>query len=283
MARLPRVITIDFENGRSAKAIEVRVGIDPEIILDHLELTPYPRAVISISGGANDYPREIYLKTCQAMKSVVEVAYEERVMIIDGGTNAGIMKIVGDIFSQMNEGYSRPPLLGVVPNYMVTYPGALGRRHSLPASLDSNHQYFILLHGATDWGGEVESMFALVGRLSQEMPSIGIIANGGITTLHEVFNSIKQGREIIVLRGSKRAVKVILAAIEGESDSNLTKLLMDKDMKLLNPEGKDNDVKLQDILDGLKSVAGYGKITCFDLDSSPQKLKILLLDKLKIV
>ena len=63
------------------------------------------------------------------------LAYEYNLMVIDGGTDAGVMQIIGDAFEKVNSNYprvmgaetpseslSRPPLIGFAPRHKVYAP-----------------------------------------------------------------------------------------------------------------------------------------------------------------
>jgi len=87
--------TITFENGNRAVIISAPRDAKAQAILDALEITS-PRAVILLFGGAAglDDPRKARLATLFA-NGVTPVATELDALIIDGGTQSGVMAIMG--------------------------------------------------------------------------------------------------------------------------------------------------------------------------------------------
>jgi hypothetical protein len=285
MTKLPCTRTICFEHGLSARAVEVALDSDPIVILDQLALDPFPYGAMLISGGADDYPPCIVAQTRRAIESVIRFAFDRHILLVDGGTNTGVMGIIGEIFAQVkrtSQTKRPPPLIGFVPKFMVTYAGApCEPRCSKPAQLDPNHPYFVLVHGTKEWGGEIDCLFNLVGLISKRIPSIGIIANGGLTTLREAVYSVRQGKELIVFEGSKRAAEVIVAAIDGEPESELTRILREEP-EVISPGDSRYEAKLEQALSQLREIAQYSKITRFSLHESPAKLTTLLSSKLEL-
>jgi hypothetical protein len=124
--------------------------------------------------------------------------------------------------------------------------------------LEPNHPYFVFVRDVQDWGGEVDNMFALVNFLSRNMPSVALVVNGGLTTLSETVRNARYGREIIVLEGSQRAAKAIIAAINGKTEKELIEILLDPESKLIKPE--DSKQKLDNALSELREIGQYDKM-----------------------
>src|SRR4030095_15435216 len=104
--------TISFENGKRAVVISAPRDASAKAILDALEITS-PRAVILIFGGAAglDDSRKAHLETLFA-EGVAPVAAELGALIIDGGTQSGVMAMMGEAVA------TRPgtgQLLGIGP------------------------------------------------------------------------------------------------------------------------------------------------------------------------
>ena len=88
--------TISFENGKRAVVISAPRDESAKAILDSLEIAS-PRAVILLFGGAAglDDSRKAALETLFA-EGVVPVAAELGALIIDGGTQSGVMAMMGE-------------------------------------------------------------------------------------------------------------------------------------------------------------------------------------------
>jgi hypothetical protein len=286
MEKFPRVDDFTFPNGSKARAIHIDKDTPAEAILAEFAFDPFPRAVIPITGGATHmrYLTEDGFQSIHLLVNlVVDFAFEHNIILVDGATNTGVMEIIGSRYGYVraqNATRTLPPLLGFVPFSLVNYP--IPNPNENDCNLDPNHPYFILVHGANVWGDEVESMFALVNTMATKIPSVALIVNGGLTTLKEAINNIRIGREIIVLGGGQRATKVIFAALDGANRKELTGILMDKTEKLVSSDDPDFQQTLERALGQLSEIASYKKIIKFGNDKTPEELKSLLLQKLKL-
>jgi SLOG in TRPM, prokaryote len=285
-----RVRIIEFDEERSAHAIFVKASTSPRYILSELDLDPLPKGIITVSGGAKDFPPDIAERTMQLTESViVPLAYEHDLLIVDGGTAAGVVKIIGEAFERKRQRelqgaekgngsvplYPKRFLMGFVPAPKITYPG-LARSRQTHAPLDSNHLSFVLVMDAKDWGGEVKTLFKFLDYLSvhKHIPIANLVVNGGRITIKEVYHAARQGREIIMLEGSARATEVMMAAREGASPHALRELLQARGIV------KDSG-ELRETLRWLNRIAHYDKITRFPfLTRPPEELKPIILSKL---
>ena len=111
--------TISFENGNRAVVISAPRDTSAQAILDALEITS-PRAVILIFGGAAglDDSRKAHLETLIA-EGVARVATELGALIIDGGTQSGVMAMMGQAIAR-SPGTSQ--LLGIAPEGKIAHP-----------------------------------------------------------------------------------------------------------------------------------------------------------------
>jgi hypothetical protein len=89
-----------------------------------------------------------------------------------------------------------------VPERSVIYPGKVSDASDL-VPLDPNHSHFVLVDSA-EWGGETETMYALAQYLSQQSPSVALLADGGKITKKELLFNVRQQRPVIVIEGSGR-------------------------------------------------------------------------------
>jgi hypothetical protein len=192
---------IHFPQGTQADVLLPPSGTDPDILLSALAL-PTPQAVIMLAGGAgrmtqSTYERLQYLFT----QGFAPLATRLNALIIDGGTQAGVMALIGESVAGQAH---KPILLGVSPRGKVIYPGKLaqdGQTEAVP--LDPNHSHFVLVE-TDEWGGETATMYALAEAFSRHCPSVAILANGGSIAKNEVIYNVRQHRPIIVAEGSGR-------------------------------------------------------------------------------
>jgi len=199
---------IRFTSGKQARAVQAPQHADPKAILDALGLGS-PRALIVISGGAGRMSEdEIVRLRPLFVDGLARLAAQERIAVLDGGTNAGVMALTG-------EGAARhgltAPLIGVCPVAKVFWPG-----HPNPlaeAELEPHHSHFVLTGGA-EFGSESQTIYALAEALSQQVPSLALIVNGGPITYREALMNVEQGRPLVVFKGSGRAADGIAEAWE---------------------------------------------------------------------
>jgi len=199
---------IRFVNGRTAHVVRASHDTDVHEILSALSLGS-PKALVVISGGAGGMSEdEINCVRPLFVDGLARLAAQERIAILDGGTSAGVMVLTG-------EGAARygltAPLIGVCPAAKVSWPG-----HPNPeaeAELEPHHSHFVFLEGP-EFGTESGTIYAMADALGAQMPSVALVVNGGPIVYDEVLRNAKQGRELIVLKGSGRAADVIAAAWE---------------------------------------------------------------------
>jgi TRPM family ion channel len=192
---------IHFPNGNVAKAILPPADACATDLLRALDIPP-PKAVIIIAGGASEMDEQAHPDLIRLFtRGIAQVAVSNRALIIDGGTQAGVMTTIGQSVAEQRR---RSKLLGVAPAGSVTYPGQLTTISGNGAvPLDPNHSYFVLVETG-EWGGETDTMYELAKVLSAGRPSLAVLINGGSITKNEVLHNVRQGRPIIVMEGSGR-------------------------------------------------------------------------------
>jgi hypothetical protein len=192
---------IHFPNGNQAQAIISPAGTSPADLLRALSIRQ-PNAVILIAGGASKIEEQVSSNLSRLCTyGIAQAASSLKTLIIDGGTQAGVMEIMGQAIAQQRQ---RSTLLGIAPAGRALYPGRPAHTPSKDdAPLDPNHPYFILVE-SDEWGGETETMYELAKALSANCPSVAVLINGGSITKTEMVHSVRQKRPIIVIEGSGR-------------------------------------------------------------------------------
>src|SRR5436190_12285973 len=115
--------SITFENGNRAVVTTAPRDASAKTILDVLEIAS-PRAVILLFGGAaglND-SRKAHLETLFA-DAVAPIAAELDALIIDGGTQSGVMAMIGEAVARS---HATVQLLGIAPKGKITNPEIAG-------------------------------------------------------------------------------------------------------------------------------------------------------------
>ncbi|MGQ9625275.1 MAG: hypothetical protein ACUVV0_00005 [Anaerolineae bacterium] len=243
--------TIHFPNGNKALMVRVPGDGDAEQVIKALGL-PRPRAVLLPHGGAAHLPadKEAQLR-CLIKYGIAKACAREDILVIDGGTQAGVMAMMGEGLAEMGRS---APLLGVAPAGLVTYPGGPPVSGDI-APLEPNHSHFVLVEG-DEWGSETDLMFRLAEKMAEGVLSVALLVDGGQVTRKEALYNVRRGREVIVIQGSGRVADEIADAFQREQ-------------KVENAE--------------ILEITRNGKITLFNINHSPQDLTGLIRHKLQLI
>jgi hypothetical protein len=229
-----KTFKINFKEGHTSTAIRVAPDDSVDAILSALGVkTPAP--CLFISGGAGGMSEEDIAKTRIIMdEGVAKFASEHGVTVIDGGTESGVMQMIGE--ARRNHHYSFP-LIGVAPAGKVQYPG-----HANPdneAELDSNHSHFVLVE-ADEWGGESKMIIDLTRAVcgKKKEHALGILINGGKIAQQDIYLATSTGDHnipILVLEGSGRFAEELATAFRtGHANQQILKaIIAGGDIKLL--------------------------------------------------
>lgn len=228
---------INFTNGNSAQALLVSVGAQVDGMVSVLGIQE-PRNVILIAGGASAMGKESDDELFPLlMNGIVRPATSLDALILDGGTQTGVMALVGLGVSQQQH---RPTLLGVAADGMVLYPGKTTGTNAAAVPLDPNHSHFILVK-ADIWGQETRTMYELVHFLSRGHASVAVLVNGGEIARKEALYNVHQGRPLIIIEGSGRTADEIAHAMRdatfASSNAELTEIIQHGDLHLFPLSG----------------------------------------------
>jgi len=233
--------TITFGNGNRAVVITGPGDASAKAILETLGITS-PRAVILLFGGAAglDDSRKAHLETLFA-DGVAPVAVELGALIIDGGTQSGVMAMMGQAIAR-SPGTSQ--LLGIAPEGKIAHPEISG---APPVSdgtpLEPNHSHFVLVE-SNEWGGETGKMLELARAFNT--PIVAILVNGGAIAADEALQSVRNGWPLLVIEGSGRFADELSAAIRDGQSAKPTEV---------------------------SEIARSGRVALFDVDDAAEKLK----------
>src|SRR5690606_14824240 len=210
--------TIAFPDDKTALAVRLSRNANPKAAVEALRL-PHPRPVLVIMGGASDMnPEEMRTTRSSIEDGLSRFAEEHNVVIVDGGTTAGVMGLLG--FSRHRRHYHFP-LVGVAPEARVAYPG-----HNPPTrlgDLDPNHAHFALVEGE-DFGAE-SNLLAGIGWAiadSGRETVLGVVINGGDIVRQEAHARATGSLRfpLLVLDGSGRFADELAAAYRAGTSSD---------------------------------------------------------------
>lgn len=242
--------TIDFPNGNPAVAVYANSKTKSEDIISSLGLNEH-RAVLLIVGGADDLEQKSKDKLTQLFsRGIARGAVEGMAVLVDGGTKAGVMELMGEGVSARG---SKTQLIGVAPAGAVAVPGQ--STNGVP--LDPNHSHFVLVDG-TEWGSETGVMFNLVKALTVKitevpadkqakkpaqtkeitLPSLVILTGGGDIAKKEILRAVRDNMRIIVIEGSGGFADDIAKAVKNKDsapdDPLLAEIISDGDLHFHN-------------------------------------------------
>jgi len=212
MAVKNKRFVIPFEDGRAAFAIQVSRRFDPDAVGKALGFNE-PRPTIYVTGGAGAMsPEDMATTRTVVEKGLARFAEERGVILIDGGTQAGIPVLLGDARQKYRY---RFPLIGIAPLELVRYPGYENDNPSANP-LNTGHSHFVLTAG-DEFGDESDMITQLTYALSGagEKPALGILINGGKIAREEVYartTSPELSFPLIVLEGTGRFADILASA-----------------------------------------------------------------------
>ena len=118
--------------------------------------------------------------------------------VVDGGTDSGIMAIVGEALEQRDD--DDRLLLGVAPARLVSFPGSPAGEGSRVA-LEPNHTHFALAD-TDEWGGETELLVDLSEALAGSDRVVMVVAGGGEAAKQEALAATRHGWIVLVVVGT---------------------------------------------------------------------------------
>src|SRR4051812_39987926 len=157
------------------------------------------------------------------LEAVAEVLADEVVplverldaVVIDGGTDSGVMRLIGRARSASG---SRFPLLGVAAEGTIVVPDA-GPAAPDAAELEPNHTLFLIVPG-THWGDEAPWIVDVARVVAGGRSSVTLLVNGGQIAYDDVAGSLDNGRPVVVLAGSGRTADAIAEAQAGDGSDH---------------------------------------------------------------
>jgi len=196
---------IGFPNNNGAKLVTALRGTAMASLIEALGISP-PKNLILLIGGADELDQKLTSRLTQLFsRGIARAAADAEALIVDGGTQAGIMQVMGQ--SIVDRG-RKSSLLGIAPAGKVTYPGGPTVAGNGSAPLDPNHSHFVLVDGK-EWGSETETLFELAAAFNK--PVLAILVNGGAIAKDELLQSVRRNWPVIVIEGSGRLADDVAA------------------------------------------------------------------------
>lgn len=218
---------IQFKNSHVAQAIKFTrrdhlISALGSLTLPHRERSPRP--VLVLVGGASGMT-SAYLEQLSAFftEVICPVMEAHQGLVIDGGTDAGIMSLMG----KSRQGtHSTFPLIGVAAQGTVCLPQQMPPADfSDYALLEPHHTHFVLVPGSL-WGDEAPWIAEVANVLTRHR-SLTLLVNGGKISWQDVSYSVRAQRPVLVLAGSGRTADELALAIGGDRGNQRANQLVD--------------------------------------------------------
>lgn len=199
---------LELGPGRGALAIHLERPEEAASAVQLLGLEA-PRPTLVVVGGAGGVDDADLAALVPGAECLVRAAAAAGAAIVDGGTDVGVMRILGRAHAAAG---SDTPLVGVVVRALAGLPGEPA---VAPASaLEPHHSHFVLVPGSS-WGDEAPWLSRIAGVLAGSCPSVTVLLNGGDLVLTDVAESLAAGRRVLTVAGTGRAADALVAAHDG--------------------------------------------------------------------
>jgi TRPM family ion channel len=208
-------------NGIAPTLIRVDATADISEALSHNGVA-LGRPVVVCVGGAGKMTQEESASIATLIGGRCVPAFERwGVTVVDGGTAAGLMQLLGDGRVASNGSFQ---LVGVAAEGKVRQPDRPESAAEDAADIEPNHSHIVLVPGDA-WGDETPWLSSVASEISAGSPSCTLVVNGGAITLDDALASISAARPLIVLDGSGRTADEIARARRGEpADDKATEI-----------------------------------------------------------
>jgi hypothetical protein len=171
-----------------------------------------PRPVLVVVGGAAGLSDRIALECAGCTDELVAAAEAAGAAIVDGGTDAGVMRLLGRAHARMG---ARVPLVGVIVRALAALPGVPAADDA--AAPEPNHTHILLVPGDS-WGEEAPWIARIASAIAGDRPSVTVLLNGGEIAWTDAAESVAAGRRVLAVAGTGRTADTLATAVSGTLD-----------------------------------------------------------------
>jgi hypothetical protein len=179
-----------------------------------------PRPVLVVVGGAAGLSEQIALECAACADDLVAAAAATGAAIVDGGTDSGVMRMVGRAHARAG---TDVPLVGVIVRALAALPDEPAADDAAPP--EPNHTHVVLVPGES-WGEEAPWIARLAGTIAGSRPSVTVLLNGGEIAWTDVAESVAAGRRVLAVAGTGRTADTLATAISGTLDDERAEMLV---------------------------------------------------------
>lgn len=203
--------TLDFGQSRTARIIQPQTEADLSNAFAFLELPRSLPALVLIGGASRLSQSDQQLVRSLFIQVLAPLAQTLNAIVIDGGTDVGIMQMMGQARHKSRATF---PLLGIAPVGCVALPDQALLNDDM-AYLEPHHTHFLLIPG-NQWGDEASWIARVASVFAQEQPSVTILINGGEISWLDAQENVDEGRPLITIAGSGRTADALATALDGK-------------------------------------------------------------------
>lgn len=210
-----------FSNGQTAQATKIHSADELTTALQQLNLPTYQPVLVVVGGASKMSDEDLARLRLLFVEVLAPLAEALNLCVVDGGTDAGVMRMMGQARSGVRGTF---PLIGVAPVELATPPGGMAL---LPESafLEPNHTHFVLVPGS-QWGDESPWIAQVASSLAGDAPSAAVLINGGEVTWIDACQNVEAQRPVVVIGGSGRVADMLAAALKGHITDERAKPLI---------------------------------------------------------
>jgi SLOG in TRPM, prokaryote len=203
-------LTITFPNAQTATLAYAQSA---ESLLTTLEQAGIPRhhpTLVLVGGASQSSEADLERVRSLFSEALVPLAEKWQMVVVDGGTDAGIMRLMGQARAEIGGTFA---LVGVCPRGLVSFPGVEALAGAVP--LEQNHSHFVLVPGDW-WGAESQVLAQVATAIADGLPSMVVLINGGEITWEDAARNVEEGRILVVVDGTGRTADRLAAAMRGD-------------------------------------------------------------------
>jgi SLOG in TRPM, prokaryote/SMODS and SLOG-associating 2TM effector domain 1/SMODS and SLOG-associating 2TM effector domain 3 len=199
----------DPGSGATVKSVEAGEDDDAAGLVAALGLAQGARPAILVCGGAKLGATEE--QRCREVlgPSIRDAAFAAAAVVVDGGTDAGVMRVVGQ--ARAAGPSAMRVLVGVAPRSKVALPG----EDRDGVAVEPHHTHAVLTPG-TEFGAERGTLFDITAVLAGSHNIAVVLAGGGREARNEALEAVRRGWPLLVLAGTGGTADDVAAPRNGQ-------------------------------------------------------------------
>ena len=241
--------TFTFFNGLTAQVLQVQDRTELPKGLHQIGLNTRQPVLVLVGGASNLALDDQNRLENLFIDVLAPLANQLGLTVIDGGTDAGIMQLIGRARAAIQGKF---PLVGVAPVGKVQLPDQQmevsqhqnSQHHSSQHhSLEPHHTHFVLVPGE-HWGDESPWIAEIASYVAQSAPSVTILINGGAVASKDARESVAEQRLVVVIAGTGRlADRIAKAAQQPQTEAQDAWLVKSGYFQLFNLANVESELK----------------------------------------